>query len=1073
MTIRRLLLRSLRRFAATNIGVMLGVAVATTVITGALLIGDSMRGTLSQTAKQRLGNIEQAIIGGDRFFTDKLAESLSKKSSGLVIAEGVAATPDGRQANKVYLIGIDQAFADMMQMPQTPGHDQAMPNQALVDQLGLTEGEELIIRIPQPSAMPIDAALVDASQPSLALRAKVVIGVSGSFAERFSLRAEQRTPLNVYVPRDWLAERLDQPGRVNLALSPLPIASVDAGLADFQLQLEDNAGLKELTSPRVFIDASIERDLSQLPGQRLLTYMANTIALGDRESPYAMITATNKIGGLRLAVDEIAINHWLADDLDASVGDTLTLTYYVPDAGDRLTEAKKELTVARIVPLEGPFADRTLTPDFPGLNDADSLRNWDAGPAIDQSRIRDKDEAYWDEHRATPKAFVGLETGQQLWANRFGTLTAIRFNGQVAESGLVEQINPVPLGFVPVNVKAQAEQAAAGTVDFGQLFLSLSAFIIIAAIVLTATLFGMSVEQRAQQLGLLLAIGFRRRQVMTLILGEGTLVALGGALIGLVGGVGYAYAVIEGLSSAWSGAVAGTGVSLHMTPMSLLAGPISAFVISLLAIAFTLISLSRREARVLLSGAVGSVSGPPRLPRWCALVGSGFCGAASGWLAVLAGQAKGAAGMMAGMMGFASGAALLCGLLLLAYAQLSKRKRSDALQAPSWPSLISLAALNLSRRRGRTLATIVTLSSGVFLVLAVSGFRLSVSDDPADRRSGTGGFALILESSQPIFYDLNTELGREHYALGEDELPPGSVVPIRVSPGDDASCLNLNQTPAPRLLGLDPQLLESRRAFTFSQSIAWEANWSLLHKPTRDTDTVLAIADANTAQWALKLGVGDTITLTDERGQPFTLELVGTIENSILQGSLIVSDKHFKRLFPSVSGFNMLLIDVEEQQHIDDTEALLSEIMIDEGAALTHTNARLSEYNTVQNTYLAIFQALGGLGVVLGALGLGVITARNLLERRREIALFYAVGINRMQVRRLLMIEHALLLINGLAFGLATAVVATASGSQTLGGSPQTAATVLVAAMLAGALSVTVGLRGALSGRLTDALRRE
>ena len=87
---------------------------------------------------------------------------------------------------------------------------------------------------------------------------------------------------------------------------------------------------------------------------------------------------------LALDDDEIAINQWLAEDIGASIGDTLALTYFLPDEGDRLIEATATLTVARIVPLEGVYADRTLTPDFPGLAEADQLSRWDAGPAIDR-----------------------------------------------------------------------------------------------------------------------------------------------------------------------------------------------------------------------------------------------------------------------------------------------------------------------------------------------------------------------------------------------------------------------------------------------------------------------------------------------------------------------------------------------------------------------------------------------------------------------------------------------------------------------------------------------------------------
>lgn len=1072
LSMTRLLLRSAWRFRRTNLGVMLGVAVAAAVITGAFIVGDSMRHTLQRTAGQRLGSVNYAVIGGDRLFTAGFANSLHESAGAALIVEGVASTPDGNtRANGVQVNGVDADSADIIGLRTPPQPGEAFINDALAQQLGTKPGDTLVLRVPEPSALPVDAALVNASTPAVALRLRVGRIVDADRGGRFSLRAEQRTPMNLFVDRAWLAEQLGVPGRANAAFSSAQPAAIEPGLDDLELSLDELPDRRrELTTPRIFIDASIERDLADLPGQRLLTYLVNTVAHKDNTSPYAMVTATNRLGDLELNDDQIAINRWLADDIGAAVGNKVTLTYYLPDEGGTLVEASAAFTVARIVPIEGVFDDRALTPDFPGLAEADTLRGWDAGPAIDRSRIRDKDEAYWDNYRATPKAYISLDAGQRLWANRFGTLTAIRFDRPVTDKQLLSRIDTAALGFVARDLRAQANHASVGTVDFGQLFLSLSGFIIIAAIVLTATLFAMSVEQRARQLGALLAVGLTRRQVLVLIVGEGSTVCVLGGVLGALGGLGYAAAVVEALGGLWSGAVAGTPIRLHFTVTSLVAGPIGAAAVSVLAMVLAVRALTARAVRELLAGAVGKVSGRARVPVSIWVLFATLCAAAAALLAMFTDTLS---GMKAGMMGFAAGALTLSAALLVLYAALvwtcrPGRHLRSAIKIPG------LALRNLTRRRGRTLAAVVTLSCGVFLVLAIAGFRLGVTDDPSDRASGTGGFALIVEPTQPIRYDLNTQLGRDHYGLSEDELPPGSVVPFRVNDGDDASCLNLNQTTAPRVIGVDPALLMTRDAFTF-QSVSYKANgWGVLNaQAPLKRGNIPAIADANTAQWALKLAVGDKLTLTDERGQPFTLQLVATIDNTILQGSLIISEAEFERLYPSTSGHRLLLVDAADNAARDQTAALLQDVMIDEGVTITNTQARLAEYNTVQNTYLTIFQMLGGLGVVLGALGLGVITARNLLERRAELALLSAVGFTRGRVLGLALIEHALVLVAGLSAGLIGAWVATLHTGKGLGGADGPTLLTLSAVLIAGLFAVAMGLRSAVTGRLTDALRND
>ena len=119
-------------------------------------------------------------------------------------------------------------------------------------------------------------------------------------------------------------------------------------------------------------------------------------------------------------------------------GEAVTLSYYVVDSGSRLVERTNSFRVRGIVPLKGIYVDRTLMPEFPGLAKAESTHDWDAGfPLV--HRIRDKDEAYWKAYRGTPKAFVTLQAGQKMWGNRFGNLTAVRWNfssaGQAGKTG--------------------------------------------------------------------------------------------------------------------------------------------------------------------------------------------------------------------------------------------------------------------------------------------------------------------------------------------------------------------------------------------------------------------------------------------------------------------------------------------------------------------------------------------------------------------------------------------------------------------------------------------------------------
>src|SRR5207302_8332062 len=121
------------------------------------------------------------------------------------------------------------------------------------------------------------------------------------------------------------------------------------------------------------------------------------------------------------------------------------------------------------------------------------------------------------------------------------------------------------------------------------------------------------------------------------------------------------------------------------------------------------------------------------------------------------------------------------------------------------------------------------------------------------------------------------------------------------------------------------------------------------------------------------------------------------------------------------------------------------------GADAMETQARLAEFHAVENTYLSTFQTLGGLGLLVGTVGLAAVALRNVLERRRELALLGAVGYGRAHIFTIVVAENLLLLAWGLAIGAASALVAIAPAVLERGGRAPVAS---AGALLLGAVFV-------------------
>ncbi len=1068
MTLLTLSRRSLAYHARSHLGAILGAAVSAAVLIGALVVGDSVRESLKDMALARLGRTEQAVASGDRFFTPSLARTFEEAASVLQLA-GTAVNGDGgTRANQIQILGVDEHFWKLAPQPQNfqIPPDGVFINEALARQLQVSTNDSVLIRVRKPSELSLDAPLAKGEDQTVGMRVNVDRILSDEEFGRFGLASSQLPSLNAFFNREVLARKVKATNKANLLLWDGLKKSGDTSFrtgakpADVEVEFRQGTNFVELRTSRVFVDPAVEEAALKVGANPdpILTYFVNQLKVGTNTTPYSMVTAR----GNDLKDDEIRINSWLAEDLGAKPGDALEIAYYVVGSMRKLEEARAQFRVKEVVPISGARGDRTLMPDFPGLTDAANCRDWDTGFPINNAAIRDKDEKYWDDYRGTPKAFVNLAVGQKLWGNRFGKLTAVRW--PASETNVVDRfmqtLEPSKVGLRFEPVRAQALAASTQGQDFGELFLSFSFFLIVAALMLMTLLFGFSIEQRAVEMGTLLAIGLSPKQVRRLLFFEGVGLAIVGTIFGALGGVLYAKAVLAGLSTIWKSAVGTTALQTHILPLTVTSGAVASILVAIGTLWWSIRREGKRPARELLATSIGAEeSQAGRGTISLGLAGVGILGAVSLTIWGLMNRDKIDPGMF-----FGAGALLLIGAI--AGATIWMRKQ-NSLAGAKLPSLSALGLRNIARRRKRSRAVLILLSAGAFIIASIGVFRLDSDKNASAKDSGTGGFAFIGESSAPVVHDLNSREVRDFYSLNS-KATNFHLIPFRVRAGDEASCLNLNKAQKPRLLGVDPELLAKRGAFKFASG----TDWSSLSG--EEGGVIPAIGDAASIQWALKAKIGDTIDYEDERGRAFKIKLVGAVANSILQGNLIIAEKHFIERFPTEAGYRMFLIDAPSNE-AEQVGRELTRALQDYGLELTRATDRLAAFNAVQNTYINTFQVLGGLGLLLGSFGLGVVVLRNVFERRGELALLQAVGFTPARVRCLILGEHATLMAAGLLIGAAAALIAVLPQLlQTRGAFPLVSLIVTLGGVVIFGLAATwVATSLALRGNLLESLRNE
>ena len=993
--------RSLVFYRRQYFWVYLGLVLAAAILTGALSVGSSVRKSLHHMAMKRIGQVEMIVDARLNPVSQKLSEKFVEgevQSAPVLFMPGTASFGKERVGH-VSIYGIDENFSLFFEDAPPIEEDHAYMSWGLAQKLKIKTGDGFVVRVRTNSLLPADLPLTGSSEGQTAIRLQVTVLQQQSSCASFSLHPSQLPAENIFLGLKQLQENSDLSGLVNLILIKgtkeeqaaetlkgkwVP---ADSGLI---LKKVDSGSSFELVSNRVFLPEEI---VEKSQGAPSLTYLANSISFQDKSVPYSLVSGLSyrpETGSVfktvpELKQNEIILNSWTAADLGAAVGDVISMRYYVDSVNGKLLEETTDFRVKGIVPTEQ--LDRDLMPAFPGIADEEHCRDWEPGIPMDMSKIRNKDEAYWKKYKGTPKAIISYDKGREIWGNRFGQTTSLRWPVSTSKEKIVKslsKIGPQATGLYLRNLKKEATFSASNGIDFGMLFASMSFFIIMAALILTSLLHAFHLEKRRSEMGLMMATGFTARDVKRRFLGEGLLLSLLALVPGIPLGIFYTSQVLHFLSNIWVEAVGTSEIHLHLSPKVLIGGAVTFLV-------FAGLTMSLVIRKFLKQSLLNLLEQENQLPLFS--------------------PAKYRIGIMGIFLLLASVVCVLTlpiqqfvissSLLLISVLCLSdgflEKLRSSSYKPIR--HLNSFSVRNLSRQKSRSLGAVLLMASGTYIVLFVVSQQKSLNFSVEDNQSGTGGFETFAQMSIPLRTKPDSKEGLKEFGLDEGAMK--KIVSIRYHRGDDASCLNLNKAQAPQVYGLSGVDLEERFTLKGGQ-------WDKLSIKLAD-GVIPVIADENTILWGLQLygGVGSQFELKDEKGRAVKVEVVAMLKNSMLQGALIMERQFFDELYPSESGYGLFLIDHDSNEaFVED----FKDVFADYGVSCEDSRERLKNFLKIEATYLVIFQMLGGLGLILGGFGFGFLILRNVQDRQGEIATLKAIGYNNSDIYSLLLKEHFILL---------------------------------------------------------------
>lgn len=650
---------------------------------------------------------------------------------------------------------------------------------------------------------------------------------------------------------------------------------------------------------------------------------------------------------------------------------------------------------------------------------------------------------------------------------------------KVTDQAVAELMDVLPSEYVYAidEVKKDGVEIAETSADsVAQIFIVMSSFAIIAGIALIINIFVMLAEERKPEMGISRAIGMQRGDLTRSFLFEGVVYALVAAFIGAFLGL-----VIAAVMIALFGTVMGGGeleFNLSFEWESLGIAACAGFLITLL----TVVIASWRVSKLNIVRAIRDIPEPTIASSDRRYTAAGILAMVIGALILYGGVAgKQQMGVTGGPALFAIGAAMLSlrfsgpripftvvglflvyweidptdirstlfgeisaglemfivsGLVLVTGGVLLVMFNSDLMLGallklagrrktllPVFKAAVSYP-MNKRFRTSISLFIFALIMFTVVVVAMIASFQRESVDTMAEKFAG--GYEILGMSMRDI--------SRDNLTAGFNEINQtfgGPTISHFASVTTAPVGLMLNATSEPHkstLIGFDESVLASG-GFSLSQRAEQYASdaqaWAAVA-----SDPGLVIMDGSVvptiygmAFGTFFVGLGDTMTVTLQDGSTANVTVIGIMDQMFAQG-VFTSSAFIEENAPSYDTnlFYIALYDGISVSH-DEVAHELERTFAEYGLVTIVMKDTVREFMGMVSSVMQLMEIFLGLGLVVGITGLGIITIRNVAERRQEIGVMRAIGYQKSMVLNVFLIETSFVSLLGIVIGVLLGLV--------------------------------------------------
>ena len=708
----------------------------------------------------------------------------------------------------------------------------------------------------------------------------------------------------------------------------------------------------------------------------------------------ALLDQVAALPGVAAATGEVTGFAALADKEGDLVGDGWSTTganYYAgPDGAG--TDARYPMTEGRAPAGPGEIAIDSHTAERTGYQVGDTARVSVNGPVREETVT-----GVFTTEDGTVAAGGSLvlydtATAQELFAlpGEFTRITLEAADG-TSQAGLFDAVEPL----LPADAEAMTgqeladEQAAdieATTSGMRTGLLAFAGISLFVGIFIIANTFTMLVAQRTRELALLRAVGASRRQVTRSVLIEALAVGVVAGLSGFAAGVGIA-AGFRSLMDSF-GLTVPEG-PLVVSGSAVLASLVVAVVVTMLAAYLP----ARRAAKIPPVAAMNSVHAAPTVRGLLVRNTIGALLAGAGAALVIAGIDRDDSGATMG-----GGAALLVIGVFVLTPLLSRPV--IALASPLlrvFGVSGKLARLNAVRNPRRTAATASALMIGLTLITGLTVIAGTVSNaiEKMAAQTLSSDYVVSMANFAPLSPEVAETLAEQPGVTGVSGL---RASPARVAGGDDTEMLTgVNGAAIGNLVS--PEFTEGSFAGLAGEN---------------------AVVDTATAE-SLGLGMGDSFDVTYEDGQQGRLTITGLYEDSEMMRGVILDNATLDPHLDRIEDFQVMVSTVDGAT--DEVKQALEAALGDNPAILVQDEEDVAEdIAYIFTLMLNMLYGLLAMAVVVAVLGVINTLAMSVFERRQEIGMLRAIGLDRRSTKRMVRIESIVIALFGGVLGVGLGV---------------------------------------------------